>query len=1081
MTNRMENEPTFSESASRSSSNSNREFSIYAKSGTFNPSSIIGNPNKERKSSASSLGSSSGPSFTQRLIDRGVAVPSSFSNWERIRPSDDSSSPSSFDFDSYYGMSPFITPSFSATEGGHFHQDGPLYKSLRHRYEKEKHGNLKSDSIDEEEVVLSSPEFLASNNNNNKKKPSLQQLKSSNHKEKQNAEDSDIELSDEEEGHHHIPTISLSDKSRNSTLLPLNHRVRRSRSPLSFPPTVDSSGSRSSDPKLLSYHQNLYNNILERNDSEEEKLTLSPTSERIKKFLITPPKHHEKEKSEESPVAVMPPLSRQPKPLPAPPRQHLLQTPVFQVVNANTVKDRYLFLFNDLLLICKPIMDENIIVSNSNSSSTAVKSNKERYRFRPNENSLFQVKNIVELAKLTLYIAKDDYYAANSKPPSIEIGPDGRPILPPARKIHPIMASALRKFETSANLGIQYLIDKGILTNDPLNIANFLFKTPDLNRRQLGYYLADQKNADVYDAFLECFRLVGLRLDEALRILLTTFRLPSNWEALEYIIERFAKKWHDANQNVIKFHEDMVVKVVMATLFLNAELWYDATSEKDVFWFAREVKERQGRQAKRKMSMFDYQRVNHQFDGLPSRHASTLIHTNESGPNRQSVTIEPLHYIMSLRAKGSSHPTLDDFLERWNYYDQYRLVPREFMEEMYKSIEQERLETGWDNKTGRRIVKPSEAAIPDDDGKPVSPSMQQQLSQDVVITVIPHRLPSRLTKGVPSDPIIISIPAPDKGLQIKLRGQDLMFEPNVLDFSNSCIQSFTITGNTLGRTSLMFIKSGENAGNYVSPTLPRTKTVIVERPFMRYTFQIGFKHIDEKLLALDARPDSQKKINGSNNRVDKKRNGKDGEAVKQEVDDDEERKQRSYMVNRRYTFSVETAEERIEWIEALKKLSGCVNDVKNEKNMRQLESMSSEARVALQVLKEVLLADEVKKGTARAKSNKLHSVNINTATSPGSDMTSPTIIHNGSSSNQPIDDIPTRSDSYDERHGRAMKLLLPKKKIESNRSSAVTTSTTTATTANVVTKRGHEIIKLVVQNSMVPLVLSFLRNCINDK
>ncbi|OAD00571.1 hypothetical protein MUCCIDRAFT_128879, partial [Mucor lusitanicus CBS 277.49] len=421
------------------------------------------------------------------------------------------------------------------------------------------------------------------------------------------------------------------------------------------------------------------------------------------------------------------------KPLPNPPRQHLLHTPVFQVVNANTVKDRYLFLFNDLLLICKPIMDENII---------------NRYRFRPNEHSLFQVKNIVQLGQLTLYISKDDFYhASNTGPTTIEMGPDGRPILPPARKIHPIMASALRKFETNANLGIQYLIDKRVLTNDPLSIANFLFKTPDLNRRQLGYYLSDLKNSDVYDAFLECFRLVGLRLDEALRILLTTFRLPSNWEALEYLIERFAKKWHDANQNVIKFHEDMVVKVVVAMLFLNAECWYDATSERDVF----------------------------------------------------------------------CQPTLDDFLERWNYYDQYHLVPREFMEEMYKSIGEERLETGWDNKTG---------------------------SQDVVITVIPHRLPTRLTKGLPSNPITISIPAPDAGLQIKLRGQDLVFEPNVLDFSHSCIQTFTITGNTLGRTSLMFIKTGDNAGNYVSPTLPRTKSVVVERPFMRYTFQIGFKHVD---------------------------------------------------------------------------------------------------------------------------------------------------------------------------------------------------------------------------------------------
>ncbi|EIE86313.1 hypothetical protein G6F46_005773 [Rhizopus delemar] len=1040
-------------------SSTNREYSVYAKSGIFNSSaSLISNATKERKSSTSSLNSNSGPSFTQRLIDRGVAVPSSFSSWEKIRPSEDSSSPGSYDFDSYYGMSPFITPSFSTNEAPHFHQDGPLYKSLRHRYEKEKHSSLKGDSIDEEEGVLSSPEFLTTSNH--KKKYSMQQPKLSTHKEKPSAEDSDIELSDEEENNHPIPTLSLHDhKSRN--LLLHNSRTRRSRSPLSFTPTSESSNRDSL--KISNYHQDMYDELLERNkkkEANEEKVTLSPSTERLKNLLITPPKKPEATNNTFLPI-------RQPKPLSSPPRKHLLQTPVFQVVNANTVKDRYLFLFNDLLLICKPIMDENIIVSNSSTTSTASKNSiagKERYRFRPNENSLFQVKNIVELSKLTLYISKDDYYATHAKAPTIEIGPDGRPILPPARKIHPIMASALRKFEKNANLGIQYLIDKGVLTNDPLSIANFLFKTPDLNRRQLGYYLADQNNVDVYDAFLECFRLVGLRLDEALRILLTTFRLPSLWEALEYIIERFAKKWHDANQNVIKFHEDMVVKVVVATLFLNAELWYDATSEKDVFWFAREVKERQGRQAKRKMSMVDYQRLHHSMNGLQNKHTSSLINAKNDANNRQSVAIEPLHYIMSLRAKGSNQPNLDEFLERWNYYDQYHLVPREFMEEMFKSIQQERLETGWDNKNDHRALRYENTED------------SEQLPQDVVITVVPHRLPSRLTKGIPSDPITISIPAPDKGLQIKLRGQDLVFEPNILDFSNSCIQSFTITGNTLGRTSLMFIKSGENAGNYVSPTLPRTKTVVVERPFMRYTFQIGFKHIDRKLLPLDGEPSLQKKVDDKK-AEDIKNNG--GVKEQQEMEDDEEQNQRDYMVNRKYTFSVESLEERIEWLEALKRLSGYINGIKNEKVTHSLSHMSSESRVALQVLKEVLLADEVKKGTARAKSkHTIHSLSLSAATSPVSDNGS-SILNGieGTNTKDTTDDIPSNINSSDDRHGRVMKLLLPKKTTE-NRSSTISTSTTAA---NVVTKRGHEIIQLVVQNSMVPLVLSFLRSCTNDK
>jgi hypothetical protein len=400
---------------------------------------------------------------------------------------------------------------------------------------------------------------------------------------------------------------------------------------------------------------------------------------------------------------------------------------------------------------------------------------------------------------------------------------------------------------------------------------------------------------------------------------------------------------------------------------------------------------------------------------------------------------------MSLRARGNSQPNLDDFLERWNYYDQYHLVPREFMEEMYKSIRDERLETGWENKTGRRVLPIN------DDGvarpKVVSPSVQQG-SQDVVITVIPHRLPSRLTKGLASHPITISIPAPDKGLQIKLRGQDLLFEPNVLDFSNSCIQSFTITGNTLGRTSLMFIKTGENAGNYVSPTLPRTKSVVVERPFMRYTFQIGFKHIDP----VDKESEKKKLL------LDDKKQDLKGSKKKEEDEIEEETERKPNMVNRKYTFSVETEEERIEWLESLKKLSGNVNDEHNEKVIAQSAGMSSESRVALQVLKEVLLADEVKKGTARQKTNSTNNTNGTSNNGTGD---------NKSNGNE--------SPDMDDRHGRTMRLLLPKKKTDEDR-----LVSTTATTANVVTKRGHEIVKLVVQNSMVPLVLGFLKNQINS-
>ncbi|KAI8364173.1 hypothetical protein BD560DRAFT_403224 [Blakeslea trispora] len=1073
--------------------NSGNEMTNLNNNNHSNPLDSNSNYHK-RKSSISSASSNSTtqtvPSFTQRLIERGVAVPSSFSNWDKMRSPDEAAgSPGSYDFDNYYGMSPFITPSFSTAAQANETQDGSFH-SLRHRYEREKTtssvGSARILSEDDDDHALQKTQSNTSSliSFNRSSVDSAQTRKSA-----KRTEDSDIELSDEDD-HNQQPQ----QEGRLSILLPLNQRSsRRSRSPLSFPPTNAIPVTSNQNKRAGFFNSKAAQDYLAMLKSPDDAPKQhSAEVERLKNMLITPPKQQQQQQPQ------LQQHSSPPKPLPSPPRQHILHTPVFQVVNANTVKDRYLFLFNDLLLICKPIMDENIIISKSSRSSLLEKS---RYRFRPNEHSLFQVKNIVQLSKLTLYMSKEDTLQKHQS--VIEMGPDGRPLLPPARKIHPLLASALRKFEADPNLGIQYLIDKGVLTNDPLSIANFLFKTPDLNRRQLGYYLSDSKNSDVYDAFLECFRMVGLRMDEALRILLTTFRLPSNWEALEYLIERFAKKWHDANQNVIKFHEDMVVKVVVAMLFLNAECWYDATSEKDVFWYARELKERQDRQAKRKMSVIDYRNI-HPLPPIrrPSTSISTLSASTSSNPadgnsgdfpsssqHRQSVAIEPLHYIMSLRARGTSQPTLEDFLERWNYYDQYHLVPTEFMEEMYRSIKEERLETGWDNKSNE--WSETSQNNHEEDDQMLSPSstaslQQQYPPQAVVITVIPHRLPTRLTKGHPSDPITISIPAPDKGLQIKLRGQDLVFEPNVLDFSESCIQSFTVTGNTLGRTSLMFIKTGDNAGNYVSPSLPRTKTVIVERSFMRYTFQVGFKHLDSsnqekeldrKKMLMEEEKGLRKKEEGTNiESVNKSRSAtRRGRELKDVDDDDEEElpESRRSLINRKYTFSVETEEERVQWVEALKRLSGRVNHHANEKVIQQARQQSPEARVALQVLKEVLLADEVKKGTAMNRNSTVENNNSSNVATP---TTAKSMVTPTATTSAALNEITTNTLSQiEDRHGKTMRLLLPKKKMtDEDRNSLMSTSA--STTANVVTKRGHEIIKLVVQNSMVPLVLGFLKS-----
>jgi hypothetical protein len=700
-----------------------------------------------------------------------------------------------------------------------------------------------------------------------------------------------------------------------------------------------------------------------------------------------------------------------PNPISIPrPRKFLLQTAVFQVINANTVKDRYLFLFNDLLFIAKPIMDETIM---SQLTSHSVRSMSEdsmggyyskfgdnhKYRFRPTQDSLFQVKNIVELSKVTLYITRD--YEA--EPVQLKANSDGKVILPPPRKIHPMLASALRKFESDPERAIAYLMDKKILLDDPISIANFLFKTADLSRRQLGRYLSKPDNSNVFHAFLDCFRLQGMRLDEALRTFLVTFRLPSKFDSLNYIISTFAKKWYDNNQNVVKFHEDMIVKVIFAMLRLNSFVWHDRDADQDVFLFAMDRREQ-----KQEKSVY----------GL------TQIENIAFPPPPESI------------------PTSAQFLERWNMYDQYSLVPKEFMVEMYDSIREEKMETGWDHKyQSNSSTNPS-----------ASQESVVQQEPELIISVLPHRLPTRLTKGIPSSKITIYIPEPDPDLQIKLGGQDLVCEPSVLDFSKSRMQVFTITGSTLGRTSLMFIKSGSRAGRYVSPALPRTKAIVVERSFMRHTFQIGFYQTEVKEQPFDqARrrssahsPTHPGSINGDNRDT--------GLTLVN-------RTREIQRTKRKYMFSVESEDSLREWVNQLRLLCGHVNrEGHHQISSKDTVEKSPEELVSLQVLKEGLLADEAKRGLLGLRSITMDK------------RASHIIVHSG-------DSITPSSGSdvglAEDENGTQSQFLKPANLLSSDTSGK---SLSAAAAGNVVAKRGHEIVKLAVQNSLMPTMLGFLKH-----
>lgn len=95
--------------------------------------------------------------------------------------------------------------------------------------------------------------------------------------------------------------------------------------------------------------------------------------------------------------------------------------------------------------------------------------------------------------------------------------------------------------------GIKMLIErKFIHKNDAKEIAKFLFENDRrLNKKQLGLLLCKPDEMKLLNEFMSMFNFNSFRVDEALRVMLTKFRLPGESQQIERIIEAFSKRYVD--------------------------------------------------------------------------------------------------------------------------------------------------------------------------------------------------------------------------------------------------------------------------------------------------------------------------------------------------------------------------------------------------------------------------------------------------------------------------------------------------------------------------------------------------------
>lgn len=136
-----------------------------------------------------------------------------------------------------------------------------------------------------------------------------------------------------------------------------------------------------------------------------------------------------------------------------------------------------------------------------------------------------------------------------------------------------IIIRGATKFNENPRAGIAFLASHGIVDNpdDAQSVVAFLRGTTRISKTVLGEYLSKKSNGHLLGAFLDMFDFTGKRVDEALRDLLNSFRLPGESALIERIVAVFSEKYcGNATPEGIA-NVDAVLVLTYAIIMLNTD------------------------------------------------------------------------------------------------------------------------------------------------------------------------------------------------------------------------------------------------------------------------------------------------------------------------------------------------------------------------------------------------------------------------------------------------------------------------------------------------------------------------------
>jgi brefeldin A-resistance guanine nucleotide exchange factor 1 len=141
------------------------------------------------------------------------------------------------------------------------------------------------------------------------------------------------------------------------------------------------------------------------------------------------------------------------------------------------------------------------------------------------------------------------------------------------RRTKRLIIKGASKFNESPKAGLAYLQAQGIIkdVNDAKSVAAFLRGTSRISKTVLGDFISKKGNNAILEAFVAEFNFDGKRIDEAMRELLESFRLPGESALIERIMTVFSEQYCASDVPEGVADSDSAFVLTYAILMLNTD------------------------------------------------------------------------------------------------------------------------------------------------------------------------------------------------------------------------------------------------------------------------------------------------------------------------------------------------------------------------------------------------------------------------------------------------------------------------------------------------------------------------------